>query len=219
MIQRECASVPDFVWNSQSPLGKALVPGRHGAGKGAAGVALSHVRDIALAQIMTRRGHNADVAKAAKKLFGVEPPASPKAAAGKAATLIWSGPDQFLAFSEQPASSPSIEQIEKAFAGTASLSNQSDGRCLIRISGANARDALAKVTALDLHDTVFPVGAAATTSIDHTAVNFWREADAVGGAPAYAMLVFTSFADTLWHLMVESSLEYGVEVAPIGAGH
>ncbi len=211
--------MPDFVWNPQSPLAMALVPGRHGAGQGAAGVALSHVRDIALAQVMTRRGRAADVARAANKLFGAAPPASPGAVNGKAVTLVWSGPDQFLAFSEQPSSSPSLDRIEAAFAGLASLSNQSDGRCLIRICGARARDALAKLTSLDLHDTVFPVGAAAATSIDHTAVNFWREADDAGGNPAYAMLVFTSFADTLWHLIVESSLEYGVEVAAVGTGH
>jgi sarcosine oxidase subunit gamma len=209
--------VPDFVWSSQSPLKKAVVPGRHGAG--ASGVSLSHVSDIVLAQIMTRRGHNADVAKAAKKLFGAEPPAALKIATGKSATLVWSGPDQFLAFSQQPKSAPSVEQMEEAFAGSASLSNQSDGRCLIRISGPNARDALAKMTSLDLHDSVFPVGSAATTSIDHTAVNFWREADDVGGNPAYVALVFTSFADTLWHLFVDSSLEYGVEVAAIGVDH
>ncbi|KRA00092.1 sarcosine oxidase subunit gamma [Mesorhizobium sp. Root157] len=211
--------MPDFLWNSQSPLEKAVIAGRHGAGKGTPGVSLSHVGDIALVQVMARRGRNADVAKAAKKLFGTETPAMLKVANGKSATLIWSGPDQFLAFSQQPRSAPSLEQMEEAFAGTASLSNQSDGRCLIRISGPSANDALAKLTSLDLHDSVFPVGAAATTSIDHTAVNFWREADDAGANPAYAMLVFTSFADTLWHLIVDSSLEYGVEVAAIGAGH
>src|SRR5690606_29809921 len=111
------------------------------------------------------------------KLFGIEPPAALKVANGKSATLIWSGPDQFLAFSQLPQTAPSIDAMEQAFSGSASLSNQSDGRCQIQISGPNARDALAKMTSLDLHDTVFPVGAAAATSIDHTAVNFWREAD------------------------------------------
>lgn len=211
--------MPDFVWSSQSPLKKALVPGRHGTGKGASGVALSHISDIALVQVMARRGRNADVAKAAKKLFGAEPPAALKISSGKTVTLVWSGPDQFLAFSQLPKTSPSIDEMEQAFSGSASLSNQSDGRCLIRISGPNARDALAKMTSLDLHDSVFPVGSAATTSIDHTAVNFWREADDASANPAYVALVFTSFADTLWHLFVESSLEYGVEVAAIGAGH
>ena len=211
--------MPDFLWSSQSPLKKAVVAGHHGAGHGASGVSLSHVSDIALVQVMTRRGRGAEVAKAAKKLFGTEPPAALKIANGKTVTLVWSGPDQFLAFSLQPKLAPSIDQTEQAFAGSASLSNQSDGRCQIRISGPKAKDALAKMTSLDLHDQVFPVGSAATTSIDHTAVNFWREADDANGNPAYVALVFTSFADTLWHLFVESSLEYGVEVAAIGAGH
>ena len=55
-------------------------------------------------------------------------------------------------------------------------------------------------------------GAAAATSIDHTGVNLWRDANAADGSPVFNILVFTSFADSIWHTILDSSAEYGVEV-------
>ncbi len=203
----------DFSWNTQSPLKKALVAGRHGVAGAAPGVTLTEVRDLVLVQVMARRGKAAETAKAAKKLFGVEPPVTPKAVAGKGATLVWSGPDQFTVFAPRADEAAQLNAMAEAFAGAASLSDQCDGRCLIRVSGPRARDAIAKFSSLDLHDSVFPVGTSANTSVDHTAVNFWREANGADGHPVYSMLVFTSFADSLWHVVLDSALEYGVEAA------
>jgi sarcosine oxidase subunit gamma len=214
-ILKEGASVPDFTWETQSPLRKALVVGRHGAGSGAAGVSLREVRDISLVQVMARRGQAAAMAKAAKKLFGVEPPTTPKAVAGKTATLIWAGPDQFMAFAPR-SDEDFYAKLSGAFAGVASLSDQSDGRCMMRIGGPDARDALAKFCALDLHDSVFPVGAAASTAIDHTNASVWRSADEAGEA-VYNILVFTSFSDSLWHTIADSALEYGLDAGHVSA--
>ncbi|WP_353643265.1 sarcosine oxidase subunit gamma family protein [Mesorhizobium sp. WSM2239] len=205
----------DFSWNTRSPLQKALVAGRHGVANGQAGVTLEEVGEIELIQVMSRRGCWAETGKAAKKLFGIEPPSTPKAVVGKGATLIWSGPDQFMVLALKSQGAEQQYKLRKAVSGIASLSDQSDGRCLIRISGPRARDALAKFSSLDLHDAAFAAGTAATTSINHTSVNLWRGADEA--APVYYVLVFSSFADSLWHTMVDSSLEYGVEVGRLHA--
>jgi methylglutamate dehydrogenase subunit D len=202
--------VADFSWNTQSPLNKAFVAGRHGITAGPAGVTLSELRDVGLVQVMARRGKTVETIKAAKKLFGVEPPSTPKAVTSMTATLIWSGPDQFLALAAR-SSEDQFGKFARAFAGIASLSDQSDGRCLIQVSGPRARAVLAKFSSLDLHDTAFPIGTAATSSVDHTAVNIWREANRADGQVVFNLLVFTSFADSLGHIIVDSSLEYGVE--------
>lgn len=62
----------------------------------------------------------------------------------------------------------------------------------------------------DLHGASIRCGTAATTSIDHS----FRQSVARRGraAPVYYAPVFRSFADSLWHTIVNSSLEYGVEV-------
>jgi sarcosine oxidase subunit gamma len=203
--------VADFSWNTQSPLQKALVTGMHGVG-GAPGVELSEIRNIVLVQVMARRGKVAETAKIAKKLFGVAPPSAPGAVFGKEVTLIWSGPDQFLAFAPL-GDEKLMKRVADGFAGIASLSDQSDGRCVLRISGARAAQAMAKFLSIDFHDRAFPVGAAATTSLDHTAANIWRTADGPDGAPVYHIAIFTSFADSLYGVIADSSLEYGLRVA------
>lgn len=202
----------EYSWEAQSPLRRAFSPGRLGLTTGDAGVAMVEVSDFSLVQVMARRGQFANVAKAAKKAWGAAAPEKPAAVAGKGATLIWTGPDQFFALSAGSAVDP-VAPFKTIFGDTASLSDQSGGRCLIRLSGAKARNALAKVSSIDLDETVFPVGAAAATSVDHTGVNLWRGADAADGHPVYNLLVFTSFADSLWHTLADAAAEYGVEAS------
>jgi len=204
--------VAEFSWNTQSPLESALVPGHHGATAMQGGVTLEELRDVSLVQVMARRGRMVETATAARTVFGIEPPTSPGAKVGRNATLIWSGPDQFIAFSAR-SGDDQFSKLSDAFAGVASLSDQSDGRCLIRIGGPSARQALAKFCSLDLDDAAFPLGAAATTSIDHTAMNIWRDVDGKDGHAAFNLLVFTSFADSLWHTILDSCLEYGVRAS------
>jgi sarcosine oxidase subunit gamma len=205
----EGASVPDLVWNAVSPLAGVLVAGRHGAPAGRAGVALAELGDFSLVQVMARRGRWAQAAEIARARFGIAPPARPSAVFGKKAVLVWSGPDQFLALADR-GTGPSFGDLKEAFAGAASLSDQSDGRCLIRLSGTHVREALAKLSSLDLHDTAFPAGSAAATFIDHTNVSLWRGPDGAEGA-AFDLLVFTSFASSLWRTILDAAAEYGVE--------
>jgi sarcosine oxidase subunit gamma len=206
--------VAEFVWTARSALQQAVVPGALGAMTAAAGVVLTEIRDFDLVQIMARRGQWDATAKAVKAHYGVAAPSVRAVAAGKTATLIWSGADQVMALSPRaPGAFQPLDALRTAFEDVASLSDQSDGRCLIRMSGPRVREMLAKLSSVDLHEGMFPVGAAATTSIDHTAVNLWREGDAADGSPVFNVLVFSSFADSLWHTIVDSAAEYGIEVA------
>ncbi len=207
----------ELAWVATTPLAHVLKPGRHGADAGAAGVAMTELRDFELLQIMARRGKWSALAKAAKQQFGAAVPAKPKAVVAGDTTLIWSGPDQFLALAPRQAGSLLLDALAKSFAGIASISDQSDGRALVRIAGPDARDVLAKFCSLDLHAQEFPVGTAAAASIDHTAVTVWRGKDE-GGAPVFYLLVFTSFAASLWHMMLESGAEFGVEVGEASFG-
>ena len=203
----------DFVWTARSPLQQAVKPGRAGAAVASAGVKLTEIRDFDLVQIFARRGQREATAKAIRKCFGAEAPAPRQAAFAKGATLLWSGPDQVMALSaRKPGTFRPLDAVRESFEGIASLSDQSDGRCLMRMSGARVRAMMAKLSSIDLHDSVFPVGTAATTSIDHTAVNLWRSENAEDGSPVYNVLVFSSFADSIWHTIVDAAAEYGIEI-------
>ncbi|MGX8009348.1 sarcosine oxidase subunit gamma [Mesorhizobium sp. ORM8.1] len=199
----------EFSWNVRSPIERALAPGVYGA-QGEAGVSLTEIRNFDLVQVMARRGKAADMSTAAKARFGVAAPETPKAVGTADATLIWSGPDQFFVLSK--GGKHGIEALAPVFAGPASLSDQSHARVLIGVSGAKARTMLAKLSSIDLHPDVFVVGAAAATSMDHTSVTLWR-GDNRNGQAVFNLLVFATFAESLWHTMLDSAAEYGVTIS------
>ncbi|WP_095199142.1 sarcosine oxidase subunit gamma [Mesorhizobium carmichaelinearum] len=198
----------EFSWDIRSPLERALVSGAYGA-PGDAGVALTEIRNFDLVQVMARRGKAAEMSKAAKGRFDVAAPETPKVARTADATLIWSGPDQFFVLSK--GGKHGIGALGQAFAQSASLSDQSHARVLISVSGTKARAMLAKLSSIDLHPDVFAIGAAAATSMDHTSVTLWRSADRDGLA-VFSVLVFATFAESLWHTMLDSAAEYGLAI-------
>ncbi|TPK69645.1 sarcosine oxidase subunit gamma [Mesorhizobium sp. B2-4-19] len=206
----EGASVAEFSWDVRSPLDRALAVGRYGA-HGDAGVTLTEIRNFDLVQVMARRGRAPAMAKAAKARFGAAAPETPQAVQASDATLIWSGPDQFFVLSK--GGKHGIGALGQAFAQSASLSDQSHARVLISVSGVKARAMLAKLSSIDLHSGVFAVGAAAATSMDHTSVTLWRGNDLADGLAVFNVLVFATFAESLWHTMLDSAAEYGAAIA------
>jgi heterotetrameric sarcosine oxidase gamma subunit len=214
-IRMEGASVAELSWDVRSPLERALTSGPYGA-PGEAGVSLTEIRNFDLIQVMTRRGKASEMASAARAHFGVAAPETPKAVPTMNATLIWSGPDQFFVLSK--GGKHTMQTLAPSFSGSASLSDQSHARALISISGAKARAMLAKLSSIDLHPAVFPAGAAAATSMDHTSIILWRGNDLPDGGAALNLLVFATFAESLWHTILDSSAEYGVEVKTRMAG-
>jgi sarcosine oxidase subunit gamma len=212
--------VVELDWIATTPLSRIYAAGRHGAKDGGAGLVMAELKDFELVQVMARRGQWNAVAQACTEAHGKPAPAKPQAVEANGALLVWSGPDQFLVLSARGQGS-ATERARLAFAGMASLSEQSDGRSLLRISGKRVRDMLAKVCSLDLHPAVFPVGAAAATSIDHTSVNLWRgenrNAGDRGGEAVFYLLVFATFADSLWHTLLDSGAEYGIAIDAAGA--
>ncbi|RWM31767.1 sarcosine oxidase subunit gamma family protein [Mesorhizobium sp.] len=199
----------EFSWDVRSPLERALVTGPYGA-PGEAGVSLTEIRDFDLVQVMARRGRAGEMARAAKTRFGIASPEAPKAVGAADATLIWSGPDQFFVLSK--GGKHTMEMLAPIFAGSASLSDQSHARALISVSGEKARATLAKLSSIDLHPDAFAVGAAAATSMDHTSVTLWRGKDRNEQA-VFNLLVFATFAESLWHTMLDSAAEYGVAIS------
>ncbi len=199
----------EFSWEVRSPLDRALVAGPYGV-RGDAGVSLTEIRNFDLVQVMARRGMAGDMAKAAKARLGVAAPDAPKAVQSSDATLIWSGPDQFFVLSR--GGKHTTETLAQTFASFASLSDQSHARVLISISGAKARTMLAKLSSIDLHPDAFAIGAAAATSMDHTSVTLWRGGDKSDGQAVFNVLVFATFAVSLWHTVLDSAAEYGVAI-------
>lgn len=207
MIRKGDVSVPELNWTSTAPLQTVAETRHHGATGGGAGIAVAEIRSFQLVLILARRGQVAAMRKTAKTQFGADLGERPKAVLGKSrSVMIWAGPDQFYVLAPEARAKP-FGRLQKAFSKNASFSDQSNGRSLIRISGPRVRDCLAKMLSIDLHPDVFQVGDAAATQMAHMAVNVWRDDD-----DTFNILVFTSFAESLWQTILDHGAEYGVEI-------
>jgi methylglutamate dehydrogenase subunit D len=147
--------------------------------------------DLALATVMARRG--VDAATLGDRL-GLLPPDGPQVSRDEAMTLIGVGPAAWLAIGEGAAAGWASDLAER-LAGLASVTDQSSGYVVFRLSGTGAGVLLQKGAFIDLDPDAFAHGAAATTVIDHIGVILWK----VDDKPTFDVALFRSFAGSFRH--------------------
>lgn len=131
------------------------------------------------------------------------------ASTGKRNTVLWLGPDEWLIVTP-----PGREaRIEKALRqaigdGNAALTDVSDSRTVIGLSGRHARDVLAKGCHLDLHPRTFGPGQCAQTVFARAHILLHQ----TGKAPDYEIYISRSFAAYLWAWLEDAAGEYGVAI-------
>ncbi len=92
--------------------------------------------------------------------------------------------------------------------GLASISDQSGGRTVLRLSGPRARDVLAKGLPIDLHPRAFGPGSAATSTISLMGVQLWQVDDRAELRHRHLPQLSASF----WRWLTASAAEFGYEV-------
>jgi heterotetrameric sarcosine oxidase gamma subunit len=118
-------------------------------------------------------------------------------------------PERWLLLAPASAPDGAPERIAAELNDIAMVVDQSSGHVAFRLSGAKARDTLAKGCRLDLHPKVFPLGASARTLIAQVPVIVHlKEA-----APVIQILAPRSLACSLAHHLVASATEFGVDAA------
>lgn len=101
-----------------------------------------------------------------------------------------------------------MRALLQASAETATSVDVTSAKSRIRISGPDARAALAKGCPIDLDAAVFQPGSAATTQIDQFVCQIWQ----VDDAPTYDILVARSLTVSFWSWITTSSAAFGYEV-------
>lgn len=124
--------------------------------------------------------------------------------------FAWAGRSQWLVLREGPSRLFEL-QLRSSLADVASVTDQSDGRTIVRISGPRARDTLAKGVHIDLHPSVFRPGDTAISIVSNIGVQFWQ----IDPAPTYEFAMFRSFAVSFWEWLVDAAAEFGVSVNDI----
>ena len=196
--------------HTRSALHGIAIPGRYGKIDGAPGVTISERTDIGLATVAVRKGKTEALAAAVRAAYGVDLPASSTVATGRGVAFMGTAPGQWFAVSETLANGALADDLARKLSGLASITDQSDGRAVIRVSGPCARDVLAKGVPVDLHQGVFRTGSAATTVISLIGAQIWQ----VDEAPTYDIAVFRGFAGSFWGWLTSSAAEFGYTVEP-----
>lgn len=146
---------------------------------------LTEVDPGVITSISPYRGRDDALSDALKAAHGMAFPA-PNRATGKTGNrAIWFGQRQALLTGPAP---------DASLAELAALTDQSDAWTVVRLDGAGAKEALARLVPLDLRDAQFRNGHTARTDLMHMSASLTRIS-----ARGWQIMVFRSFAQTLVH--------------------
>jgi sarcosine oxidase subunit gamma len=201
--------VPSRTLHASSALESLAVPGRFGREGGAPGVTIEERTGLGLATVAARKGAAKALKQAVASAYGVELPDRSRAVHGPSVSFIGYGPGQWLAVSEAFAGEKLARELGERLRGLASISDQSGGRTVLRLSGPRARAVLAKGLTIDLHPRAFEPGNAATSTISLMGVQIWQ----VDDAPSYDLAIFRSVSASFWRWLTASAAEFGYQVA------
>lgn len=176
---------------------------------GPAGVTANLLDGFGLATLIAAPGGATALSQAIEGRLGIALPATPRIVSNASHDAIWSGPDQWLL---RAGTRDGFGDLLGALSARGSVSDQSDARAALRLSGPHVRDVLAKGVMLDLHPAAFAVGETALTSIAHIGVHLWRLADGPDGS-VFEIMVARSMVGSFWSWFAASAAEFGCRVA------
>jgi sarcosine oxidase subunit gamma len=182
---------------------------------GAAGVLLAERRFLAKLNLRGDPNDQAFMNAAAQVLDGFHPGVIPNTAVRTDRfDLLWLGPDEWMVVAPDGAEIELEARLAAAVAphgGT--VTDVSESRTTIVVTGPRARDALAKGCPLDLHPRGFATGTCAQSIVAKVGVIIHRtDSGAAGEHARFELHVLRSFADYLWRFLEDAGQEYGVAV-------
>ena len=207
-MKRESASVAKRPFHATSALAGLAVPGRLGKNGGDPGLVIEERTGLGLATVAARKGQAEALKRAVASAYGVELSESSRVAHGPSVSFVGYGPGQWLAVSETLGNETLAGDLDENLRGLASISDQSGGRAVLRLSGPHARAVLAKGLPIDLHPRIFKPGNAATSTLSFMGVQIWQ----VDDTPTYDLAFFRSVSASFWHWLTTSAGEFGYEV-------
>jgi methylglutamate dehydrogenase subunit D len=197
-----------FAESTRSALHGIAQPGRHGDATGLAGLLIEERSDLAFASVICKRDKRFMLVNAVNTAFGVALPDGPRRASRGGVTFAGIGPDQWIASAEGPDAVGFALRLRGRIGPFAAVSDQSDSRLALDLSGPRVREALAKGVAIDLHPKVFKPGYVASTPVAYVGAQI----DMLDAAPTYRLTAPRSMAGTFWSWLSASAAEFGYDV-------
>ena len=190
-----------------STLHGLALPGHYGRA-GTTGLVIEERTDLAFASVAAKRGKRFALVNAVNTAFGIALPDGPRRATRGLVTFAGTGPDQWIASAEGTDAPGFAARVRARIGPFAAVSDQSDSRLVLRLSGPRVHEVLAKGVPVDLHPEVFKPGDVATTIVAYIGVQI----DMLDDAPTYQLTAPRSMAGSFWSWLTASAAEFGYDV-------
>ncbi|WP_051631350.1 sarcosine oxidase subunit gamma [Afifella pfennigii] len=146
-----------------------------------------------------------------RQAAGLDLPAAPlMSVVNGERAVLWLGPDEFLVVAPEAEAGELAEALAAGLADTHhQFTEVSNYYTAILVEGPKARQALMKLTTLDLHPRAFKPGMVAGSNFGHAQAYLWLEHEEEGAA-RLRLYVRWSMAEYLWCALAEAGREWGV---------
>ena len=180
-----------------------------GAGSGAHGVVAIDRDGLGLASVAVRKGRRAALAQLIRDGYGMELPCGNYRVEANGIAFAGVGPESWLVTQDR-GGNDLARSLTRQIGAVASIADQSDGYAVLRLTGPQVRDALAKLIPIDVDARAFEPGDVDSTVTFHMGAALWRLNDAPDGAAVFEIAVFRSLAASFWHALSASAAEFGL---------
>lgn len=178
--------------------------GMHGDGE--PGVAIEERGEVTQLQLVARNGKSGLLGKRLARLLGrIKPLGALEGAENKGLFICAVGPRDYWVFADKMRSLAAFDALAEVAGDSASIFDQSEGRVVLRLSGEQAADILAKGSALDLQGPTFPATGGAQTVIEHIPALVAKRS----AADAYDISVPHSYAASFVSWLREAARDSG----------
>jgi sarcosine oxidase subunit gamma len=160
-----------------------------------------------LVQLGVYPGGAARVAAAVRPILGEPLPESSVLAVTTSERLIMRiAPDQYWVVGGESALDTRLRSAVPTDAGC--VTSLDAARTRLLIEGHAARALLARLVAIDLHPTVFPIGSFAQTGIHHVGGLLLKV-----GEDRYEFFSLRTFAASIWEVLLDAARPFGYEIS------
>ncbi|TAM66262.1 MAG: sarcosine oxidase subunit gamma [Microbacteriaceae bacterium] len=180
-----------------------------GAVTGNRGVSLREIAFVTMISIRVKPDTPA-ASRIADVLGAPMPVACGHVSARPGGSVLWLGPDEFLAIGEADAAQLTTQLTRALSESPGLVVDLSANRTTLELSGPSAREVLQKGCTLDLHPRAFTAGTAVVTQLAAAPVILWQTDD----APTYRLFPRASFAEYTARWLLDAMTEFAEPELP-----
>ncbi len=171
------------------------------------GVTIAYRADLAMVQVAAFEDQVGKTLTGIENSIGLKPDRSACNVTQSGNTsALWLGPDRWLIVEKE---NRDLETVLRSAVSEeiAAITDQSHSRCVLRLSGTQARNILRKGTTLDLDERMFNLGDVRTTSLFHmNGIIHCLRGD------SFDLYVARSFAQSFFEVITHAATEYGYQI-------